>query len=96
MPRSGCGRNGGLLRTDPYGEVVRDEAENVTADSPRRVAIGDRLIVGDQHEDVNTQILPPDAVEQCPEEMSKMKRICRSISREHSKPLRMGLDTPSA
>ena len=77
---------------DADGEVVSDQAEDVRPDPLRRVAISDRLIVGDEHQNVDAAVLHPHAVQERPEQVPDMQRPGWAIPAEHAKALGRGVD----
>ncbi len=52
---------------DADGEVVGDEPLDVLREVRRGDAVGDRLVVGDQDEQLDAELLQPDAVLERPE-----------------------------
>lgn len=71
------------LTVDPHGPVVRDQLFNVLRQRGGTVAVGDRLIVGDEHHQLDAVILEPDPAQQSPEQMPEVQLPGRSITRQH-------------
>jgi hypothetical protein len=53
-------------RVDAGGKVVGDQAKDVSAEPGAGVAVGDDLVVGDQHEHVRAEILEPGPAARAP------------------------------
>ncbi len=72
------------LRVDADRQVIRDQLLDIVGQRGGAVTIGDRLVVGDEHDRLDAEVLKPHPVEQRPEVMAEMQRTGRSISGENA------------
>jgi hypothetical protein len=64
-----------MARVDSRGQIVGNQAEHVSRQACRRLAISDRLIVGDQHHDLYAKVLEANPVGERSEQMADLKRL---------------------
>jgi hypothetical protein len=85
---------------DPRSKIVGDQAEDVSGQRCRRLAIGDRLVVGDQHHDLDAEVLEPNTVGERSEQMTDVKRPSGTIAGQHAKAagvtVELGLELPGS
>ena len=70
---------------DAHGQVVGDELLDVPRQRCRAVAVGDRLVVGDEHHQIHALVLEADAVAQRAEEMPEMQLAGRAVTGQYAR-----------
>ena len=84
---SGDGRvrvNGRLGGVDAAGQVVHDHVVHVVLDVGRGVAVGDDLVVGDEHHRVDAHVLQAHALADGAEVVAQVQTACGTVAREHA------------
>ena len=79
----------GLSRIDAAGQVVHDHVVDVVLDVLGGVAIGDDLVVGDEHAGLDAHVLQLDAPLKRAEVMAQMQAARGAVAREHRVLLRV-------
>ena len=77
---------------DPRGEVVGDLARDVVGQAACGRPVGERLVVGDQHEQLDARVLQPDAVLERAEVVADVQRAGRAVAGEDAEPRRIARD----
>ena len=75
--------DGGLLGIDARGQVVHDHVVHVVLDVLGGVAVGDHLVVGDEHVALDAQVLVFHAVLDAAEVMPQMQAARGAVAGEH-------------
>ena len=75
--------DGRLLGIDACGQVVHHHVVYVVLDMLGCVAVGDDLIVGDEHVALNAEVLVLDAMLDAAKVVTKMQTTRRAVAREH-------------
>ena len=82
----------GALRINPGGEVVRHEAQDALSNRPHAVAVGNDLVVGDQHPGVDPAILQEHPVAQGAKVVTQVEVPRRAVTREDAETRRILVD----
>jgi hypothetical protein len=80
------------IRVDAYGEVVGHEPIDVLHEPSRRVTVRDRLVVGDQDEQLDPEVLQTNAVLERAEVVADVQRAGRPVAGEDPKRRRVAAD----
>jgi hypothetical protein len=79
------------VRVDPHREVVGGEPLDVARELHGGDAVGDRLVVRDQHEQLDAELLEPDAVLERAEQVADVQRPRRPVARQDPEHVRVAL-----
>ncbi|VWM24873.1 Uncharacterised protein [Collinsella intestinalis] len=79
----GVGVNHGLIGIQAACQVVDDHVVDVVLDVVRAVAVGDDLVVGDEHVGVNAQLLQLDAALEGAKVVAQVQAAGGAIAGEH-------------
>jgi hypothetical protein len=88
------GEDDGAVGIDSRRQVIGDQPLDVTGEVIRRVAVGDRLVVGDEHEQLDPEPLETDPVFERAEVMADVQRAGRTVAGQDPERRRVGQDRP--
>ena len=76
------GEDGRAVGVDADGEVVRHEALDIAGQARGRIAVGDRLVVGDEDEELGALLLQRDPVLERAEVVAEVERAGGAVAGE--------------